>query len=295
MARIRSIKPDFFRHSGLYRLEIEAGLPIRVAFAGLWTAADREGRFRWDPDALKLDALPYDNVDFSRVLDALVERGHIVKYASDGREFGWIPSWSEHQVINNRESASALPDFHECEDISSTCTRGPRVIDATPTRLVHAQGEGKGREGEEEGKGVATQPPAAPRPRPARVDRPKLDAPSPSAPTWEAYATAYSRRYGSEPVRNAKVNGQLAQFVSRIGAAEAPSVAAFFVGHKSQYYLSRMHAVDCLLKDAEKLRTEWATNRQMTQTRARQEDQTAANGNVFQALIDEELAKESRQ
>lgn len=162
MARIRSIKPDFFRHSGLYRLEIETGLPIRVAFAGLWTAADREGRFRWDPDALKLDALPYDNVDFSRVLDALATRGHIVRYASDGREFGWIPSWSEHQVINNRESASVLPDFHDCEDTASTCTRGARVDDETSTRLVHAQVEGKGREGNGKGKEVATKSPPPP-------------------------------------------------------------------------------------------------------------------------------------
>ena len=45
MARIRTIKPEFFRHEGLYELEQETGFAIRVAFAGLWTACDREGRF----------------------------------------------------------------------------------------------------------------------------------------------------------------------------------------------------------------------------------------------------------
>lgn len=71
MARIRTIKPEFFRHAGLFDLEQETGLPLRVAFAGLWTAADREGRFAWKPRELKLDCLPFDLVDFSRVLDAL--------------------------------------------------------------------------------------------------------------------------------------------------------------------------------------------------------------------------------
>jgi hypothetical protein len=70
LARIRTIKPEFFRHADLYEAEKETGLPLRLAFAGLWTAADREGRFKWRPRELKLDCLPHDDVDFSRVLDA---------------------------------------------------------------------------------------------------------------------------------------------------------------------------------------------------------------------------------
>ena len=147
MARIRTIKPAFFRHSDLFQAERETGLPLRVAFAGLWTAADREGRFAWRPLELKLDCLPHDDVDFSRVLDALTTRGFLVRYASaDGREYGAIPSWSKHQVINNREGASEIP-APPSGDVSATSTRAPRVTDACPTPLVHAQGEGKGMEG----------------------------------------------------------------------------------------------------------------------------------------------------
>lgn len=152
MARIRSIKPEFFRHEALYEAEKESGLPLRVAFAGLWTACDREGRFKWKPRTLKLDVLPYDECDFSRVLDALNSRGFIVKYQHEEDEYGCIPSWTTHQVINNRESASILPSLEE----SITCTRGPRVDDACVTPLKHAQAEGKGREGkgkERKGKG----------------------------------------------------------------------------------------------------------------------------------------------
>jgi hypothetical protein len=147
MARIRTIKPEFFRHEGLYELERECGMPVRVAFAGLWTAADREGRFKWAPKTLKLDCLPFDECDFSRVLDALTTRGFIVKYVIDGREFGFIPSWSEHQVINNRESESVLPEPTESSIESTTSTREPRVTLASVTPLVQVQVEGKGREG----------------------------------------------------------------------------------------------------------------------------------------------------
>lgn len=145
MARIRTVKPDFFRHEGLYRAEVESGLPLRVAFVGLWTACDREGRFRWAPNRLKLDCLPYDEIDFSRVLHALITRGFVVKYEFNGQEFGYIPTWRKHQVINNRESDSEIPDPSK---IKKMLTREPRVDDACPTRLMHAQGEG-----EREGKG----------------------------------------------------------------------------------------------------------------------------------------------
>jgi hypothetical protein len=146
MARIRTVKPELFRHEALFEAEQQSKLPLRLAYIGLFTACDREGRFKWKPRALKLDVLPYDQIDFSRVLDALVTHGFIVKYQNEGDEFGCIPTWSQHQVINNRESTSLLPSPEE----STACTSEPRVVDASVTPLVQTQGEGKGRE--EEGK-----------------------------------------------------------------------------------------------------------------------------------------------
>ena len=149
MARIRTVKPELFRHEALFEAELKSGLPLRLAYVGLFTACDREGRFKWKPRALKLDVLPYDDVDFSRVLDALVTHGFIVKYEFDGDEFGCIPSWGSHQIVNNRESVSVLPSLEE----STTCTRDSRVSDAPPSPLVQDQGEGKGREKERKGRG----------------------------------------------------------------------------------------------------------------------------------------------
>jgi hypothetical protein len=125
--RIRTVKPEFFRHEDLFDAEIETGLPLRLAYQGLWCAADREGRFRWRPRTLKSEIMPFDDLDFSRVLDALATRGYIVKYSSGTDEFGWIPSFKAHQVINNREKDSNLPNPLECKKIDACPTRAPRV------------------------------------------------------------------------------------------------------------------------------------------------------------------------
>lgn len=119
------------------------------------------------------------------------------------------------------------------------------------------------------------------------VTKPSQANVTPTAETWKAYAAAYQKRWGVEPMRNMKVNGQLAQFVTRIPAAEAPLVAAFFVQSNRGLYVSAKHPVDLLLRNAESLRTEWATGRSGTDTEARQADRTAATGNVFGKLIQE--------
>jgi hypothetical protein len=147
--RIRTIKPEFYLHEGLFELERESGLPIRLAFTGLWCAADREGRFKWEPRKIGVQILPYDAVDFLRVLDALITRGFVRKYSVDSVEYGWIPSFTRHQVINNRERPSDLPEPTDSNICDACPTREPRVPHAV-------KAEGKGREGNMERKGKDT-------------------------------------------------------------------------------------------------------------------------------------------
>ena len=113
----------------------------------------------------------------------------------------------------------------------------------------------------------------------------KTVAISDSAETWAAYAEGYRQRYGTDPVRNAMVNGQLAQFVKRVGAVEAPDIARFYVGLSTAWYVTKGHPVGLLLNDAEKLRTEWATGKTINGTAARRQEATAAN--PFVALLQE--------
>ena len=96
--------------------------------------------------------------------------------------------------------------------------------------------------------------------------------------TWAAYSDAYALRYGVAPVRNAKVNTAIKSLVQRLGHAESPAVAEFFVGSVNDAFVVRkMHDVGLLLASAESYRTQWATGRAMTTTRAQQADKTQSN------------------
>lgn len=121
--RIRTIKPEFFLHERLFDLEKETSLPLRLCFIGLWSAADREGRFRWEPRKLKSQIIPYDDwVDFEDILNALSSGKFIIKYAFGEKIFGFIPSFKDHQHVNIREAQSMLPahDSPECTCIHVT-------------------------------------------------------------------------------------------------------------------------------------------------------------------------------
>ncbi len=143
--RIRSVKPELFSHEGLYEAEVHYKLPLRLAFIALFGCCDREGRFRWQPRRLKLDMLPYDNVDITDVLNAFIERGFIKKYKYKGEIYGCIPSWFKHQKVNHREGDSTLPGIEDSiettneiekskaisdqEDIEGAETCGPFIVD----------------------------------------------------------------------------------------------------------------------------------------------------------------------
>jgi hypothetical protein len=101
---------------------------------------------------------------------------------------------------------------------------------------------------------------------------------------WTAYAEAYEARYSIEPVRNAKVQGQISQLGKRLGS-EAAAVAAFYVGHPGAYYVRTGHAVDALLRDAEKLRMEWATSRIITASEAAGQERTFARMSAVDRLL----------
>lgn len=106
---------------------------------------------------------------------------------------------------------------------------------------------------------VAPAAPAAPAPpaKPKRVRKPKApEDEGPTVPVWRAYALTFLEVHGVEPVRNAKVNGQLSQLIDRLGKDDAVQVAAFYV--RDPLYRAKTHPVDLLLRDAEALRARWA-------------------------------------
>ena len=108
MSRIRQIKPGFFKDADLYDAEVSSGLPLRLAFAGLWTVTDKRGVFAWSRN-IKPDVLPYDPCDMLAVLDALERAGFVQRYVVDGKSFGLIPGFADHQHFHRDEKPSKMP------------------------------------------------------------------------------------------------------------------------------------------------------------------------------------------
>jgi hypothetical protein len=248
----------------------------------MWTIADFKGCFEFKPKRLRVQLLPYDECDFEQIANNLDKSGFISIYTVQGQRYIKILNFEKHQNPhkNERESGSEIPDIslsyefsngnNNLENVENNpdkngTTRADSLNPLTDSLLLNPDSPNlipevvHGDDTAPPGKQIDTELQAACR------------------ETWKSYSTAYFDRYGTEPVRNAKVNGQVKQFVQRIGFVESPHVSAFFLTHNNAYYAGRMHSVDCLLADAEKLRTEWATGNAITQTKARQMDKTQSN------------------
>jgi hypothetical protein len=101
VARIRTIKPEFFSNPKMARVPIEA----RYLFSGLWTQSDDEGRL-WDsPKAICGAIFPHDEKVTEKIVEKwlsdLAELGSIIRYEVDGVRYICVPAWEEHQKISH--------------------------------------------------------------------------------------------------------------------------------------------------------------------------------------------------
>lgn len=93
MPRERTLSPGFFANHLL------ASCPplTRLLFQGIWTLADFDGCFQWDPEGLAMKLLPRDQFDASEALDLLERHGFVKSYEANGAKFGFIVNWHKYQ------------------------------------------------------------------------------------------------------------------------------------------------------------------------------------------------------
>lgn len=254
MPRIRTVKPEFWADEKLAGLSRDA----RLLFIGLFNFADDAGRMRGSPMLIRAQVFPYDtDIDSESLLRVLDEASLIARYEVAGESYIWIRNFTKHQKID-RPSESIFPTPPQAKP-QTRSTKPRRKLDE-PSPL-----EGKGKEQGKEGKGE----------EPSAVAT--LPAAGRTVPTRLAYESAFRERWGAEPLTGRMINGQLAKVVELVGAEDAPAVARFYVKHNQALYVNAKHPINLLLRDAQKLRTEWSNNAPMTGTEARHIDQTEAN------------------
>jgi len=105
VARIRTIKPEFFKDEKVADLDPE----VRLLFIGLWTLADREGRLADKPRWINVELFPYAGIDIASALCSLEKSGLIIRYEANMHPFIQIVNFLKHQRPNNKEDISKIP------------------------------------------------------------------------------------------------------------------------------------------------------------------------------------------
>lgn len=98
MARIRTIKPEFWTDEKIVQLPYEA----RLLFIGMWNFCDDEGYLWNEPERIRMQVLPNDDVDISGIIDLLSASGFIETYITDDdKRYIRIAHFSDHQKVDH--------------------------------------------------------------------------------------------------------------------------------------------------------------------------------------------------
>lgn len=134
MARIRTIKPEFFTDEKVGSVSRDA----RLLFVGAWVFADDYGTLDRSAKQLKAQIFPYDDLDCDPLVDELLHVGLLAEYEVDCKTYLIIPGFSTHQRVDKPSNPRRpLPDDSQ----SSLGTLGE------PSQSPRSGREGKGREG----------------------------------------------------------------------------------------------------------------------------------------------------
>lgn len=137
MARIRSIKPEFWTSEQV----MECSLNARLLFVGMWNFADDCGRLPLAPKTIKAQIFPGDDLSSETILgmiEELTENGLLLQYTVANKDYLQITGWQHQRIDKPQPAKYPVP-------INGYSTTIPRTL-AT---------EGIGEEGKvEEGKGI---------------------------------------------------------------------------------------------------------------------------------------------
>lgn len=145
MARIRSIKPEFWTDEKI----VECCYEARLLFIGLWNFADDAGILKLSAKRLKMQIFPaeeFGSETIQGLLDELSSNSLIFLYSVGNDAYLLINGWKKHQKIDKPTYRYPFP----CGRIPSSQKEFNQLVDehsASIRRVLTPGLEGKGREG----------------------------------------------------------------------------------------------------------------------------------------------------
>lgn len=104
MARIRTIKPEFWTDERL----TECSLSARLLFIGMLNFADDNGNLQRSAKRIKMQVFPADSIDCEPLIIELITHGLLTEYSVSEDKYLNIKNFKKHQIIN-RPSKSVIP------------------------------------------------------------------------------------------------------------------------------------------------------------------------------------------
>jgi len=119
MARIRTIKPEYWTDEKIVQLPFEA----RLLFIGLWNFCDDQGFIEDEPMRIKLQIFPADTIDVEFFLDVLVSAELLVRGSFGDVHVIQIPHFLKHQKVSHPASPRWDDCFHKKASIPRAVRR----------------------------------------------------------------------------------------------------------------------------------------------------------------------------
>ena len=109
MARIRTIKPEFWTDEKL----TECSLSARLLFIGTWNFSDDSGNLDRSAKQIKARVFPLDNINCEPLLLELLAQGLLIEYSVNDKLYLHISGFDKHQLINRPSKPTCPPlDTH---------------------------------------------------------------------------------------------------------------------------------------------------------------------------------------
>lgn len=263
MARIRTVKPEFWTDKKISELSHSAAL----FFIGTWNFCDDEGKFILDAKQMSLRMPIFRSKDILGWFSELSELGLI--QVSEDSEWGLVTNW-KHQKINRPIPVKIKAEEIQWLPIGHSLNKPDSSVNKQRKDRIGKEGIGKDRKGAMGAKTAKQKPPVLP------IEK--------SGPANDLYKELWKQKYGAEAPFGGKEAGQISTLVKSYGLEKTKQYIEAFLQMNDQWFLTKRHDLGSLTTNLNAVAQFIETGRMFTKKEIQNADSSQATRNMLDAI-----------